>query len=128
MRIFLGKSQGCKMTMFSGALNKSVFDGNTILLKISEENGKHKYVYVGGDIVCGFMTSDSIYEYISIMGNNLCPFSVAKGKQKYYLLAPNLKFNKKGKIDYDTILDGMYPCEEESFKKLELCKNHLNYD
>ena len=29
------------MTMFSGALDKKVFDGNTILLKISEENEKH---------------------------------------------------------------------------------------
>ena len=47
MRTFSGKSQVCNMTMFSGALIKSVFDGNTILLKISEENGRHKYVYVG---------------------------------------------------------------------------------
>ena len=40
MKIILGKSRVCNMTMFSGALNKSVFDGNTILLKISEENGR----------------------------------------------------------------------------------------
>ena len=39
MRTFLGKSQVCNVTMFFGALNKSVFDGITILLKISEENG-----------------------------------------------------------------------------------------
>ena len=51
MRTFLGKSQVCNMTMFSGALNKSLFDGNTILLEISEENGRHKYVYIGGDMV-----------------------------------------------------------------------------
>ena len=73
MRIFLGKSQVCNMTMFSGAFDKKVFDGNTILLKVSEENGKHKYVYNGGDMVCSFMTSDNIYEYISNMGNNLTP-------------------------------------------------------
>ena len=42
MRIFLGKSQVCNMTLFSGAFDKKVF-GNTILLKISEENGKHIY-------------------------------------------------------------------------------------
>ena len=30
MRTFLGKSQVCNMNMFSGAKNKSVFDGNTI--------------------------------------------------------------------------------------------------
>ena len=32
MRIFLGKSEVCNMTMFSGAFDKKVFDGNTILL------------------------------------------------------------------------------------------------
>ena len=55
----------------SGAFDKSVFDGNTILLKISEENGKHRYVYIGGDMICSFLTSDNIYKYISNMGNNL---------------------------------------------------------
>ena len=62
MRIFLGKSQVCNMTMFSGALEKKVFDGNTILLKIRDENEKHKYFYLGGDMVCCIMTSDNIYE------------------------------------------------------------------
>ena len=44
MEIFLGESQVCNMTVFSGARDKKVFDGNTTLLKINEENGKHKYV------------------------------------------------------------------------------------
>ena len=92
MEMFLGKSQVCNMTVFSGAKDKKVFDGNTILLKISEENGKHKYVYIGGDMVCSFMTSDDIYDYVSNMGNNLCPYSVATGDENYYLLAPNFKF------------------------------------
>ena len=35
----------------SGAFEKLVIDGNTILLKISEENDKHRYVYIGGDDV-----------------------------------------------------------------------------
>ena len=73
MRIFLSKSHVCNMTMFSGAFDKKVFDGNTILLKMSEENGKHKALYIGGDMVCSFMTNDNIYEYISNMGNNLSP-------------------------------------------------------
>ena len=85
MEIFLGKSQVCNMTIFSGARDKEVFDGNTILLKIGEESGKHKYVYIGGDMVCSFMTSANIYEYISNMGNNLCPYSVATGEKNYYL-------------------------------------------
>ena len=131
MRIFLGKSQVCNMTMFSGALDKKVFDGNNVLLKISEENEKHKYVYIGGDMVCSFMTSDKIYEYISNMGNKLCPYSVATGGENYYFLAPNFKFIKKDKIDYNTILDGIYVPDsdlKESFKELELCKIHSNYD
>ena len=66
IRIFLGKSQVCNMTMFSGAFDKKVFYANTILLKISEENEKHKFVYVGGDMVCSFMTSDNIHEHTRI--------------------------------------------------------------
>ena len=46
VRIFVGKSQVCNMTMFSGAFDKKVFDGNTILLKINEEIEKHKYIYI----------------------------------------------------------------------------------
>ena len=38
MEIFLGKSKSCMMTAFSGASNKPVFDWNTILLEINEEN------------------------------------------------------------------------------------------
>ena len=129
MRIYLGKSQVCNMTMFPGAFDKKVFDGNTILLILSEENEKNKYVYIGGDMVCSFMTRDNIYEYISNMGNNLCPYSVATGEENYYLLAPNFKFFKKDKIDYDTILDGIYaPDSDLLFEELELCKIHSNYD
>ena len=122
MSTFLGKSQVCNMTMFSGALNKSVFDGNTILPKISEENGRHKHVYIGGDKICSFMTSDIVYDYISNMGNYLCPYSVAMGEENYYLLASNFEFNKKDKIDYDTIRDGMYPCEWEFLKSWNYIK------
>ena len=131
MRIILGRSQVCNMTMFSGALDKKVFHGNTILLKISEENEKHKYVYIGGDMVGSFMTSDNIDEYISNMGNNLCPYSVATGEENYSLLAPNFNFFKTDKIDYNTILDGKYVPDsdlKESFEELELCKIHSNYD
>ena len=44
MERFLGKSQSCSMTAFTGAFNKKCFDGNTILLKVGIENGKNKYV------------------------------------------------------------------------------------
>ena len=51
MESFIGKSQLCDMTKFSGSEDKEVFDGNTILLEIGQENNKHKYVYIGGDMV-----------------------------------------------------------------------------
>ena len=37
-------------------------------------------------------------------------------------------FQKKEKIDYDILLNGIYPCGEKSFEKLELCKILSNYD
>ena len=90
---------------------------------------KNKYVYIGGDMVCSFMTSDSIYEYISNMGNNLSPYSIATGEKNYYLLAPNFSFIKKDKIDYNTLLNGIYvPDSDLPFEKLELCKIHSNYN
>ena len=131
METFLGKSQSCSMTASSGAFYKSCSDGNTILLKVCIENGKNKYVYIGGDMVCSFMTSDNIYEYISNMGNNLSPYSVATGEENFYLLAPNFSFIKKDKTDYDDILKGIYVPKsdlKESFEEIELCKIHSNYD
>ena len=79
MQIFIGKSQLCNMTEFSGAMDREVFDGNTILLEIGKENNKHKYIYIGGDQVCSFLTNDRIYKDISNMGNNLTPYSIAIG-------------------------------------------------
>ena len=105
---FLGKSQSCNMTALSGAFDKECFNGNTILLKVGIENGKNKYVYIGGDMVCSFMTNDNIYEHISNMNNKLTPYSFAIGDENYYLLTPNFSFIKKDEIDYDTILNGIY--------------------
>ena len=55
LKTFLGKSEVCDIIFLSGALDKSVFDRNTILLKISEECCRHKYVYIGGDMICSFL-------------------------------------------------------------------------
>ena len=44
METFLGKSQLCDMTEFSGAKDKKVFDGITNLLEVIEENNKHRYI------------------------------------------------------------------------------------
>ena len=79
MEIFIGKSQFCDMTEFSGAEDEAVFNGNTILLELGIENNKHRYVYIGGDMVCSFLTNDRIYKYISNMDNNITPSSIAIG-------------------------------------------------
>ena len=131
IKTFVGKSQLCDMTDFSGAMDKRVFDGNTILLETGKENNKHRYVFIGGDMVCSFLTCDRIYEYISNMGNRLTPYSVATGEENCCLLAPNFKFIEKDKIDYNTIFDGKYcPDSElkESFEEIEFCKIHSNND
>ena len=129
METFIGKSQSCTMTALSGAFDKACFDGNTILLKVDIENGKNKYVFIGGDKVCSFLTSDKIYKYISNMGNNLSPYSIATGEENYYLLAPNFSFIKKNKIDYDDILKGIHaPDSDLPFEKLKLTKIHSNYN
>ena len=84
IEIFIGKSQLCDMTEVSGAKDKEVFDGNTILLEIGKENKKHEYVYIGGDMICSFLTNDRIYKNISYMGNNLIPYSIAIGWENKY--------------------------------------------
>ena len=65
------------MTVMSGTFDKSVFDENTSLLKISEENDRHRYVHIGGNMVCSFPTNDNFYENFSNRGSNLIPYSIA---------------------------------------------------
>ena len=76
----LGKIEICEMTKLSGAFDNKKIDGNSNLLKISEENDKHRWVYIGGDKLCSFLTNDVFYKYISNMGNNSTPYSIASGK------------------------------------------------
>ena len=77
-----------------GALDKSVFDGNTIL---SEENDKHRYGYIGGDLIYSFLTNDNIHKCISNMRNNLTPFNIAIGEENIYFLTPQFIFIKREK-------------------------------
>ena len=127
METFIGKSQLCNMTEFSGAEDRGVFDGNTILLKIGENN-KHRYVYIGGDMVCSFLTNDKIYKYISNMGNNLTPNSIAIGWENIYYLTPYFRYIKKEKIDVDDI-DKLFDYQNISnYQKLKTYKIYSNYD
>ena len=130
MQIFIGKSQLCNLTEFSGAEDKEVFDGNTILLEIEKETNKHRYVYIGGDMVFSFLTNDKIYKYIPNMGNNLTPYSIAIGWENIYYLTPYFKFVKKENIDVDDI-DKLFDIDYYdimSREKIEINKNHSNYD
>ena len=81
LEILLSKSQTCDMTLMSGAFYKSAFDGNTISLKISEENEKNRYSYIGGDMICYFVTNDKFYKCTSNMEINLTPYSIAVGHE-----------------------------------------------
>ena len=97
METFISKRQLCNKTEFSGANDREVFNGNTILLKVGEENNKHRYVYIGGDMVCSFLTNDKIYKYISNMGNNLTPYSIAIGYENINYLTPFFRYTD---VDY----------------------------
>ena len=130
VEIFIGKSQLCDMTKFSGAESKDVFDGNTILLEIGKENNIHKYVYIGGDMVFSFLTNDRIYKYISNMGNNLTPCSIALGSENIYYLTPYFRFVLRKNIDVNDI-DKLFDIDYDNIKKLEkieIIKIHSNYD
>ena len=97
LRTILGKSEICEMTKISGAYDIKIFDGNTILLNLSEEKDRHRWVYVGGDKVCSFLTVHDIFKYISNKGNNPTPYSIAIGEKNIYFLTPHFKFIKKRK-------------------------------
>ena len=130
IEIFIGIHQLCDMTEFSGAKDKEVFDGNTFSLEIGKENNKHKYVYIGGDIICSFLTNDRKYKYISNMGNNLIPFSIAIEWENIYYSTPYFKFIKKENIDVDDI-DKLFAIDYDDImnrEEIEINKIHSNYN
>ena len=130
MVTFIGKIQLCNMTEFSGAEDKEVFDGNTVLLKIGEENNKHRYVYIGGDKVCSFLTNDENHKYISNMGNNLTPYSIAIGYEIIFYLTPYFRYFKKKNIDVDDI-DKLFDIDYDDImnrEEIKINKIHSNYD
>ena len=136
---FLVKSEVCDMTSMSGAFDKSVFDGNTILLELSEECGRHWYVHVGGIMICSFPTSDNLYGYISNVENNLTPYSIAIGDENMCFLTPHFKFIRREEIDDDELLETnkgkvdlfiyhVSNCGKNSLKKRRIYKIQSNYD
>ena len=130
METFIGKILCCDMAEFSGAEDKEVFNGNTILLRVTEENNKYRYVYIGGDMVCSFLTNDRIYKYISNMGNNLTPYSIAIGWENIYFLTPYFRVIEKENVDLDNI-DKLFDIDYDdimSREKIGINKIHSNYD
>ena len=116
------------MTEFSGAEDKEVFNGNTLLLEKGKENNKHRYVYIGGYMVCSFLTNDRIYNHISNMGKNLTPCSMAIGWENKYFLTPSFKFTKEGNIDENDI-DKLFDYQNFSkCRKLRVYEINSNYD
>ena len=133
METLLGRSQLCDMTEILGAKDKEVIDGNIILFKISDENNKHRYVFIGGNMVCTFLTNDEIYKFISDIGINLTLCSIAIGWEYIYFLTPLFKFiNKRKRNDDDNLFKSLdYLLSKygnDSFKKLRKFKVHSNYD
>ena len=86
------------MLIKSGNLKKSIFSGKTILLKISEENNKNKYLYVGANKLYSFINNDHLLEYISNMGDNMTLYSIAIGEENKYFLSPHCKCMKEQKL------------------------------
>ena len=110
------------MAICSGALDKSVFDGKTISLKIGEENDRHRYVYFGGKMLCSFLNNDNICKNISNMGINLTPYSVALGEKNVNFLTPRFKNINKEKIKDDNLFKSydyhISKWGKDSFKKI----------
>ena len=91
LQTLIGKSHVCDLIDFSGACDREVFNGITVLLKVGDACGQHKLIYIGGVMVCSFLTLGFIYKYISNMGNNLTPYSIAIGIENIYFLTPHFK-------------------------------------
>ena len=126
INVFFGKSNLCDMTEFSGSEKRQIFDGNTILLKIAEENNKHRYVYIGGDQICSFLTNDKIYKYISNMGNNLSPYSIAIGYEYIYYLTPYFKYTRRENNDINDIDKLIDDSKISDYQKLKTYKIYTN--
>lgn len=78
--VFIGKSPKNKMTEFSGG-HGSNFDGNSILLKMSDD----KYIYIGESIF-SFKPLGKIVQYMSPVGNSDVPYPYAIDEERNFYL------------------------------------------
>ena len=123
----------------SGAFDKSINDGNTILFEISNEKNKHRWIYFGGDKICSFVTDDDFFKYISNMGLNLLPYGIAVGEKNIYFSTPHFEFVERKKIKDNELLKTnkcssgpfvyqLSRCGENSFKEIRIYKSHPSYN
>jgi hypothetical protein len=139
-KIFIGKSPLSPMTEFSGGHGPE-FDGNSILLKINE----NEYVFIG-DQIYSFKTNHQIVSFVSPVGNNDVPYPYAiDDKDNYYfLLHPDTGiltinddtkphdpyeyfYSIKGKIKESENIECMY-MGDESYNMITWSNPGYNYD
>jgi hypothetical protein len=95
-KIFIGKSIVNEMTEFSGAIDNSKWDGNSILLEINEKT--LEYVYIGATIY-SFTAYAKIIEYVSPIGNSSVSYPYAVDELgNYYLMIEDIVLEKKDEI------------------------------
>ena len=139
LRTYFYKSEVCDMTTLSVYFDKSIYDGNTFLIKISEQIDRHRGVYIGGDMIFSFLTNDKVYKYISNVGNNLTPYSLAIGEENIYFLTPHFIFIKRKNINDNELLksngNSVDPfeyhklnCSDDLLKQLRKYEIHSNYN
>lgn len=80
-KVFIGESPMNSVTEYSGGYG-SMFDGNSILLKIDN----NEYVFIC-EYIASFKTDNEIVKFISPIGNNDVPYPYAfDDKQNYYFM------------------------------------------
>ena len=125
--VFIGKSNFCEMTEFSGAADSSSdFEGNTLLLEVEDR----KSVSISGLEITEFETSDKVVDCISLMGNNMVSYAIILGEKYTSFLYHRYKFLENDKIEGGILLNTtngsldpfdyhLEKCGVDSFKKLE---------
>ena len=124
---FVGKSRVCQMREFSGAMDNSTFNGNTILLEVEDK----KNVYISGLEIFEFRTDDKILDYISLLGKNMIPHTFAIGEKNIYFISAHYKFLENHKIEERMLLNASNNCLDPhdyhfSKKRLDCFKNLLD--
>ena len=116
------------MTVFSGVVNNSNFDGKTILLECEDS----KYVYISGLEIFEFRFDGETLEYIFLMGKKMIPCTLAVGAKYTYFMSTHYKLIENDKIQecmlLNSSIDSLDPFDYhvsknglDCFKKLLEC-------